>query len=435
MNKTAKTNIKDIKFRKGTIFNNYKELCLYLNEDVKSGNSKVAQIKKWNNDYFEISRIEGTKKYIIGEIKELPPNAKNKKIKYMFYLDRIMLEYEIYKSDDNEFKQYAKRTLVEMMNLLSGLEFRKIYYFRDENMSKQNIYDLCDVAYKAGIMDNITPKHCGLILKYLIYFVGDYLTHNIINTYLRSASETRGLLDMQLCYVNNKFLHNSSVKDIQYEKISINDEMADNEVYFTLNKIHDTLYREQQQHSLKEIKNEVDYKKSSDMSDTEFEKIVSDMFLQSNYVINKNKYFENIVNDDLDDIEWLNQLSDIDKSLFNLYCLDTGQLAEVDLKGKMSYSYKYCYHAKYAYRLANNFQNEMLDNQFPQYYYLRDMPINKVINLFQNEFKNSVKEKCISDKFVSNMITYYTDTNYMDLLTLTSDEYKKKIEKLIEYLF
>ena len=32
-------------------FRNYKELCRYLGEDIKSGNSKIAQMKRWKTQF------------------------------------------------------------------------------------------------------------------------------------------------------------------------------------------------------------------------------------------------------------------------------------------------------------------------------------------------------------------------------------------------
>lgn len=53
----------------GQVFKNYKELCLYLGEDIKDGNSKKSQLRNWDC-YFKTHK-EGNK-IIIDEIYDTP---------------------------------------------------------------------------------------------------------------------------------------------------------------------------------------------------------------------------------------------------------------------------------------------------------------------------------------------------------------------------
>lgn len=55
----------------GMIVKNYKELCQLLNEEVKAGDSKVAQLKEWQR-YFNFERPKYKQSYIILDIYDEP---------------------------------------------------------------------------------------------------------------------------------------------------------------------------------------------------------------------------------------------------------------------------------------------------------------------------------------------------------------------------
>lgn len=67
----------------GQIVKNYKELCLLLNEEIKSGKTKVYQLKRWLR-YFGFERKGHS--YIITDIFDKPKLKKSKKFENSLYL-------------------------------------------------------------------------------------------------------------------------------------------------------------------------------------------------------------------------------------------------------------------------------------------------------------------------------------------------------------
>ena len=69
---------------------NYRALCKLLEEPIKDGNSKEAQLKKWGK-HFTFERQGNA--FIITEIKETPDLSEDKRQRYMKYVEPLLLNY------------------------------------------------------------------------------------------------------------------------------------------------------------------------------------------------------------------------------------------------------------------------------------------------------------------------------------------------------
>ena len=69
---------------------NYKELCKLLEEPVKAGNSKKAQLKDFEK-YFAYEKDKNA--YIITEIYDVPQLKEDGRQKYLQLLEPIILNY------------------------------------------------------------------------------------------------------------------------------------------------------------------------------------------------------------------------------------------------------------------------------------------------------------------------------------------------------
>lgn len=174
-------NIKNL--RKGQTIKNYRELCVLLEESVKSGASKRSQLKDFER-YFSYTK-DGNK-FIINEIfEEVKPNFKcSNNSKYIHEIQDILIDY-IYKNRnaDNEVilsfsrmikilglvnntytvANYKKKELSEILKI----ELTAIYYFYNntrcefkniveralKNLQKRNVLEV-DRVYMIVEKDN-----------------------------------------------------------------------------------------------------------------------------------------------------------------------------------------------------------------------------------------------------------------------------------------
>ncbi|MDM5306320.1 hypothetical protein [Peribacillus frigoritolerans] len=99
----------------GEIFKNYKALCEALNEKVKTGYSKQAQLKEWEG-YF--TYLKDKNKFIILKILDDPivkveQRGGNNKLAHADKMDE-MLTYILSKQEDGELLMTINRLLLEM---------------------------------------------------------------------------------------------------------------------------------------------------------------------------------------------------------------------------------------------------------------------------------------------------------------------------------
>ena len=130
-------------FTRGAVFPNYKELCKALDEEVKTGHSKVSQLKHWES-YFSWER-KG-KSYIITEIRDvnfIPTRFQvtvGRKKDYIILMEQILLNMLYHynrKEGSNTFKvmTVTNSYLREVLGMVN--EKYKEYYTKNGKLSKE----------------------------------------------------------------------------------------------------------------------------------------------------------------------------------------------------------------------------------------------------------------------------------------------------------
>jgi hypothetical protein len=176
MNEIASKNLKE-----GMVFKNYKELCFFLNERVKTGGSKIYQFKNWNK-YFNFYR-KGNK-YIITDVYDTPENltftekleslllhlmAESEHTNYMIYSPRTVILENLCVINSN-YKEFMMKA--NSMSKHLDIEVNQIYdYLESINSSMKYQFEkvLNSLSNKALILYNITSTVCCLEDGYLIH--------------------------------------------------------------------------------------------------------------------------------------------------------------------------------------------------------------------------------------------------------------------------
>lgn len=93
---------------------NYRKLCDLLGEPIEEGNSKNAQIRRWEQ-YFAYSREKNA--YIITEVFPIPHQIQDQRMKYAQHLTPIILRHLAIFSQIN-----ISQTFRQSFGKLAGLE-------------------------------------------------------------------------------------------------------------------------------------------------------------------------------------------------------------------------------------------------------------------------------------------------------------------------
>ena len=76
--------------REGMRVPNYRKLCELLEENIEAGNSKNAQIRRWEQ-YFAYRREKNA--YIITEVYQIPQQIQDQRMRYTQHLIPIILQH------------------------------------------------------------------------------------------------------------------------------------------------------------------------------------------------------------------------------------------------------------------------------------------------------------------------------------------------------
>ena len=99
---------KSLYLKKGDTLKNYKEICIFLEEPIKTGNSKISQLNNWSR-YFNWEQEKN--KYIITEIYETP----------------------LPKITDRQYDNEIKKILLDLFHNNGGQE---VYFFTKRNLAQ-----------------------------------------------------------------------------------------------------------------------------------------------------------------------------------------------------------------------------------------------------------------------------------------------------------
>lgn len=146
---TKEKKLKNInKLKEGMVFKNYKELCDFLSEPVKSGKSKVAQLSMWES-YFEFEK----EKYQI-KILSIYDKPKGKMSRYGFINDIEELILDLVVQDKNSENLFlSKNQLFKLLRMtnenynFSRYHIPKLSIFT--KISENEIHEFYDLSKSA----------------------------------------------------------------------------------------------------------------------------------------------------------------------------------------------------------------------------------------------------------------------------------------------
>ncbi len=106
----------------GLIVKNYKEMCILLNEDAKTGKAKIKQIENWKR-FFDFERIHNSNEYIILDIYPEPfPKGTKRNTQFTNQLAVLILKELTKQKENNEgniiyYTTYSK--LIKRLNVVN----------------------------------------------------------------------------------------------------------------------------------------------------------------------------------------------------------------------------------------------------------------------------------------------------------------------------
>lgn len=132
---------------------NYRAMCVLLDEPVKTGNAKKAQIKTWER-YFKYEKVKGSQKMIITEIFESPKKKVDKRTDgvYVKAIETILL-HELAKRKDytatftknalwhrlgmvnDNYKKIPNADLKTLDNCITDFEINHFYQRADSRLT------------------------------------------------------------------------------------------------------------------------------------------------------------------------------------------------------------------------------------------------------------------------------------------------------------
>lgn len=124
----------------GMIIKNYKELCMILNEEIKTGKAKQLQLKNWKR-YFDWEK-DG-QKFIIVDIYDTPLPKEDLRRKgnnsvYKNYIELILLQY--LSQQKGYRKTFTKRNWLELLGMINSK------YGKEPKMKLKQL-DYCTPVY------------------------------------------------------------------------------------------------------------------------------------------------------------------------------------------------------------------------------------------------------------------------------------------------
>lgn len=106
------------KLTKGKEFKNYKELCLFLNEKIKTGNAKNSQLKEFRL-YFEHKK-EGHK-FIITEVFEIPIiSTVNNQLAYTHLIEKLVIDMLLHDKKVKNHATISRSLLLQLLNMVNA---------------------------------------------------------------------------------------------------------------------------------------------------------------------------------------------------------------------------------------------------------------------------------------------------------------------------
>ena len=136
------------KIKEGDVFKNYNHLCSYINDDIKTGNSKRSQHKEWLR-YFNFEK-DGHK-YIITEVypEPIPKNDKRalgNNSEYLPHIELILLNY--LSKQKGQTISLTVNNIFLLLGMVNKNYVDKTYKIEDELIDKFYIEHFNQRSYK-----------------------------------------------------------------------------------------------------------------------------------------------------------------------------------------------------------------------------------------------------------------------------------------------
>lgn len=132
--------------KEGMIIKNYKEMCKILDEPMKTGNSKKAQLKEWQR-YFSYEKQNYS--FIIKKIYELPLPPNNNITNYIPLIEKLILHYIVAESENN-ILYIPKGRLLKLLKMINNeysiMKYRKMQLSKQYNIPKETIIDFYNTS-------------------------------------------------------------------------------------------------------------------------------------------------------------------------------------------------------------------------------------------------------------------------------------------------
>lgn len=174
------------KLKKGQVYKNYKEICLAMDDKVKTGAAKISQIEHWKS-YFEFSR-DGYK-FVIEKVYKKPKGTMSR---YGFINDLEELILDLLVQDENKGEVFLPKSAM----------------FRILNMTNDNYNFSRYHIPKLSIYVNINEEE----IREFYNFSNSALTRSVENalTRLRNKSLVYWSTAMTFCQVDSNIPINES---------------------------------------------------------------------------------------------------------------------------------------------------------------------------------------------------------------------------------
>ncbi|MFE6075751.1 hypothetical protein ACFVQB_14865 [Paenibacillus sp. NPDC057886] len=217
------------KLVKGQVYKNYKEICLSLNEKVKTGNAKISQLNLWES-FFDYSR-DGNK-FIINEVYKKPKGKQSSRYGFINNIEELVLDLLV--QDKHNGKVFFPRSrLLKNLNMVnSNYNFGRYNIPKLSELLKVNelnvreFYDLSNTALTRALersLNNLQEKSLVFwhLAKTVVYVEPQVETNRngdlkVIRSYIGNNEFDEEIYDYGLKYNVRRVYKEATETEIQY---------------------------------------------------------------------------------------------------------------------------------------------------------------------------------------------------------------------------